>query len=85
MKVCPESAGGLVLLVFSPVGGGRGVERFVVGEGLGLAHCWVLKHQAPCFLAVVVGGWGTGFWFLPLLCHALGVVGGWWGCCLRSA
>ena len=50
---------------------GAGVERGVWLVGVGLAHCWVLKHQAPRFR---VGCWW--FWFLPLPCHASWV---WWG------
>ena len=71
----------LVLLVSSDVG----VERGVWLVGVGLAHCWVLKHQAPrvSASACVVGVGGSG----SSLCFAapVGVVGGWWGCCLRSA
>jgi hypothetical protein len=53
-----------------------GVERGVWLVGVGLAHCWVLKHQAPrsSASAWVVGVWW--FWFLPLLCCAGWV---WWG------
>ena len=53
-----------------------GVERGVWLVGRGLAHCWVLKHQAPrsSACACVVGEWW--FWFLPLLRCALGCGGG---------
>lgn len=54
-----------------------GVERWVWLVGVGLAHCWVLKHQASRSSAsacVVVEWW---FWFLPLPC--LSPVGGVWG------
>lgn len=67
------------LISTTPAFGG-GVERGVWVVVVGLAHCWVLKHQA----LHASGGWW--FWFLPLpWCARVGVVGGWWGCCLRSA
>jgi hypothetical protein len=63
-----------------------GVERGVWLVGVGLAHCWVLKHQAPLLERFGVGGGGVVVLVPPFaLLRRLGVVGGWWGCCLRSA
>ena len=58
-----------------------GVERWVWLVGVGLAHCWVLKHQAPRLRVGVLVVLVPPF---ALSC-LVGVVGGWWGCCLRSA
>lgn len=64
MNVCPESVGPLVLPSCALVVW-VGVERGLVGEGLGLAHCWVLKHQllVPPFV------------LLPRFCGGGGLVG----------
>lgn len=46
MNVCPELVGPLVLPGRIPCGCGWVWNVVWCGEGLGLAHCWVLKHQA---------------------------------------
>jgi hypothetical protein len=85
----PWWVGPSVLLAAGPSGSGGGVEPRVCSVGLGLAHCWVLRDQGLLLGGLSVDGLvGGGCWLLgSSLCPGVvlvAVLGGWWGCCLRS-